>query len=76
MLAQDFQDLSGQVILKVVNIISRTEEQLCELLLHSTPAAADDDAAPPAGSELAGPQVPDKALAQDDVDDLLASLGF
>jgi chemotaxis protein CheZ len=75
MMAQDFQDLSGQVILKVVNIISRTEEQLCELLLHSTPAA-EGDAAPSTRSELAGPQLPNKALAQDDVDDLLASLGF
>jgi len=28
------------------------------------------------GHVLAGPQVPDKALKQDDVDDLLASLGF
>ena len=27
-------------------------------------------------AELAGPQVPDKALKQGDVDDLLASLGF
>jgi chemotaxis protein CheZ len=76
MMAQDFQDLSGQVILKVVNIISRTEEQLCELLLHSAPATSDVEAAPEHGSELAGPQVPDKALAQDDVDDLLASMGF
>jgi chemotaxis protein CheZ len=74
LLAQDFQDLSGQVIQKVVNIISRTEEQLCELLLHSAAPAAD--AAPPSGQALAGPQVPDKAMAQADVDDLLASMGF
>ncbi len=72
MMAQDFQDLSGQVIGKVIDIISRTEQQLVELLVHSAPheIQAEDSA------ELAGPQVPDKALQQDDVDDLLASLGF
>ncbi|MEO8297865.1 MAG: protein phosphatase CheZ [Burkholderiales bacterium] len=71
MLTQDFQDLSGQVINKVIQIISRTEEQLVELLLHSAPGVPAK-----ASTELAGPQVPDKALKQDDVDDLLASMGF
>lgn len=70
MMSQDFQDLSGQVINKVINIITRTEQQLVELLVNTVEA-------PPKSSEaLQGPQVPDKALKQDDVDDLLASLGF
>ena len=71
MITQDFQDLSGQVINKVINIISRTEQQLLELLVHTAPGSG-----PKVSDELAGPQVPDKALQQDDVDDLLASLGF
>jgi chemotaxis protein CheZ len=71
MMAQDFQDLSGQVIHKVIAIISRTEEQLVELLMHDAPAVAVA-----ASPQLIGPQVPDKAMAQDDVDDLLASMGF
>lgn len=70
MMAQDFQDLSGQVINKVIGIITRTEQQLVELLVNTVEAPQKDSA------ELAGPQVPDKALKQDDVDDLLASLGF
>lgn len=70
MMTQDFQDLSGQVINKVISIISRTEEQLLELLVQTA------EMQPKASTELAGPQVPDKALKQDDVDDLLASLGF
>lgn len=70
MMAQDFQDLSGQVINKVIHIITRTEQQLVELLVNTV------DAPKPDTQELAGPQVPDKALQQDDVDDLLASLGF
>ncbi|MFM2066220.1 MAG: hypothetical protein RLZZ584_1129 [Pseudomonadota bacterium] len=72
MMAQDFQDLSGQVIHKVIAIISRTEEQLVELLMRDAPGVESADRAP----MLAGPQVPEKAMAQDDVDDLLASMGF
>jgi chemotaxis protein CheZ len=71
MLAQDFQDLSGQVIGKIINIITRTEQQLLDLLVHSGPQEATPEA-----EALEGPQVPDKAMKQDDVDDLLASLGF
>ena len=73
MMTQDFQDLSGQVIKKVIDIISLTERQLLSLLMNSAP---EHLAACRANSELAGPQVPDKALKQNDVDDLLASLGF
>jgi chemotaxis protein CheZ len=73
MMTQGFQDLSGQVIKKVLDIITRTESQLLDLLV---------DTAPPIPGlrteniDLQGPQVPDKALKQDDVDDLLASMGF
>jgi len=71
MLAQDFQDLSGQVIGKIIDIITRTERQLLDLLVHSGPNE------PPAEeAALEGPQIPEKAMKQDDVDDLLASLGF
>ncbi|RZS57167.1 protein phosphatase CheZ [Sphaerotilus mobilis] len=72
MLTQDFQDLSGQVIGKVIEIISRTERQLVDLLVQG--AQAQEGHA--SSAELAGPQVPDKAMQQDDVDDLLAAMGF
>jgi chemotaxis protein CheZ len=82
MMAQDFQDLSGQVIKKVIDIITRTELQLVELLVESAPASAKTDVI--ASTEpvtvdthvLEGPQTAEQALKQDDVDDLLASLGF
>jgi chemotaxis protein CheZ len=75
MMTQDFQDLSGQVIKKVIDIISRTESQLLQLLTQTAPEHIAAAAA--ASSEhLQGPQTPDKALKQDDVDDLLASMGF
>ncbi|MCF8208487.1 MAG: protein phosphatase CheZ [Rhodoferax sp.] len=81
MMAQDFQDLSGQVIKKVIDIITRTEMQLVQLLLDSAPMPEGGDAKPAAEftgetHQLEGPQTADKALKQDDVDDLLASLGF
>jgi len=90
MMAQDFQDLSGQVIKKVVDIINRTEMQLVQLLLDSSPDAQASTLAsdtierlPPTNEgatvdthTLDGPQIAEKALTQNDVDDLLASLGF
>ncbi len=83
MMAQDFQDLSGQVIKKVIDIISRTEMQLVQLLIDSSPeavvstkAAATEGTVSVDDHVLEGPQTADNALKQDDVDDLLASLGF
>jgi chemotaxis protein CheZ len=78
MLTQDFQDLSGQVIKKVIRIISDTETHLLSLLIDSDPNSGrlTSARAEPTPAALEGPQVPDKALAQGDVDDLLASMGF
>jgi len=82
MMAQDFQDLSGQVIKKVIDIINRTELQLVNLLIDSAPQEAAPENKPqplPATVDthkLDGPQTLENALKQDDVDDLLASLGF
>lgn len=73
MMTQDFQDLSGQVIKKVIAIISHTEQQLLNLLMHSAP---EHLAVERPKTNLAGPQVPEKAMKQDDVDSMLASLGF
>ena len=70
LMSQDFQDLSGQVIQKVLGLLQHAEDQLAGL------AAQADEDAPRKSAELAGPQVPDKALQQTEVDDLLASLGF
>lgn len=75
MMSQDFQDLSGQVIKRVIDIITRTENQLLQLLSQSAPEHLAAAAAA-ANEQLQGPQTPEKALKQDDVDDLLASLGF
>ncbi|MBC7730250.1 MAG: protein phosphatase CheZ [Microbacteriaceae bacterium] len=68
MLAQDFQDLSGQMIKKVVAIISHTEQQLHRLLAQTGSRLVGG----PLRARLAEPQVPDQA----DVDALLAAVGF
>ena len=72
LMSQDFQDLSGQVINKVLNLLTSVEQPLEHVLKHAGTQAQDHTQV----GELAGVQTPDKALKQDDVDDLLASLGF
>jgi chemotaxis protein CheZ len=79
MMAQDFHDLTGQVIARVVNLTSTIEKQLVELLIQTAPSAPP--AAPKAPEGLAGPVVDPSARTdvvtdQSQVDDLLASLGF
>ena len=81
MMAQDFQDITGQLIKKVVKITQTVESELAQLLRDSAPADLKEKLAkkeaPAAPAPLMqGPSVPDTALNQDNVDDLLADLGF
>ena len=84
MMAQDFHDLTGQVIAKVVNLAATIEEQLLQLLIQTAPADAVVKTTPshePYVPALDGPVVdgvgnPDVVTDQSQVDDLLASLGF
>jgi len=78
MMAQDFQDLTGQVIKKITDLTQNLEHQLVHILLISKPA---DQAK--AGDEalLNGPVVKKEGRSdivnnQGEVDDLLSSLGF
>lgn len=79
MMAQDFQDITGQLIKKVVTITKTVENELAQLLRDNAPPEtraklAEKEAAPV--TLMQGPSVPDVALDQDNVDDLLADLGF
>jgi chemotaxis protein CheZ len=82
MMAQDFHDLTGQVIAKVVGLAANIEEQLVQLLIQTAPA--ESVVKPEVGEykpALSGPVVngqgnPDVVTDQSQVDDLLASLGF
>lgn len=92
LLAQDFQDLTGQVINRVTKLVSEVETRLVDLVamagevdritgnthseVHQTETPQEDDKKIIAE----GPQI-DTSLdgvveGQDDVDDLLSSLGF
>lgn len=78
MIAQDFHDLTGQVVSKVVALASELEESLVRLLVQVAPPAPSQEAA---AAPLSGPVVDRKRAAdvvsnQGEVDDLLANLGF
>jgi len=78
-LAQDFHDLTGQVLNKVVALAQSLEEQLLHLLLEATPPEQRARLVEQPG--LDGPVVDatgrdDVVTSQAQVDDLLESLGF
>lgn len=80
MMAQDFHDLTGQVISRVVKLAASIEEQLLQLLVDVAPEPVANRM-PVDPMDLSGPVVNpegrnDVAASQQDVDDLLASLGF
>jgi chemotaxis protein CheZ len=79
LLAQDFQDITGQVIRKVIGLVQDVENSLVGLIRATGVQAAPKKQV--AGVEAEGPQInqdknPDVLNDQDDVDDLLSSLGF
>ena len=78
MMAQDFQDLTGQVIKKVVDMAQTLESQLLQVLLEITPNEKRTDAHT---GLMNGPVInsegrDDVVTSQEQVDDLLESLGF
>jgi len=78
MMAQDFQDLTGQVIKKVVDLVENLETQLLHVLFEAMPP--DMNVEPPAGL-LNGPVITadghtEVVSSQTQVDALLESLGF
>ena len=86
LMAQDYQDITGQIIRRVMELVKEVEDGLVSLISISAPrqepteeeSAADKQRR---AMELEGPQVPgqesDTAVSgQDEVDDLLSSLGF
>lgn len=87
LMAQGFQDLTGQILRRVIELVREVEDSLIGLLTafgHVTVATEAKPAAvrkPKAGHEAEGPIIDaasrnDVVQGQDDVDDLLSSLGF
>jgi chemotaxis protein CheZ len=78
MMAQDFHDLTGQVVAKVVRLAGELEDSLLKLLMQVIP---EDQVHKVEETFLNGPAInpegrSDVVANQEQVDDLLASLGF
>ncbi|MGL5429468.1 MAG: protein phosphatase CheZ [Vibrio sp.] len=83
LMAQDFQDLTGQIIKRVINLVNEVENRLVEILLVFGVNQKEEIADKPtvASTEVEGPIINpheriDAVSSQDEVDDLLSSLGF
>lgn len=76
MLAQDFHDLTGQTVRKVVEIASGLESSLLQLLLTESPQDAGGKFGPLSGPVAEPAGRADVVSGQAQVDDLLESLGF
>lgn len=79
MMAQDFQDLTGQVIKRMMELIESIERELVQVLVENMPEV--QPVKKMAADELKnGPQINQAqngtVASQDQVDDLLESLGF
>lgn len=80
MMAQDFHDLTGQVIKKIVDLAKSLETELVRLLVEISPQGSST-AQPQFEGDLNGPVInaenrTDVVTNQQQVDDLLESLGF
>lgn len=87
LLAQDYQDLTGQVIKRVIKLVQEVEDSLVRLVKMASQVDAITgtkhqvearvvDAAIPEGPIINPEKRADAVASQDDVDDLLSSLGF
>lgn len=80
MMAQEFQDLTGQVIRRTMELVADVEAKLLELVMMVPNAAAKAEGN--GTTVMAAPEGPaviardDVVSSQDEVDDLLTSLGF
>jgi len=76
MMAQDFQDLTGQVIKKIIEVTQNMERQLVSLLIENAPPSVKIDSGLLNGPVINAQGRSDVVTSQKQVDDLLDSLGF
>ena len=80
LMAQDFQDLTGQVIRRVIELVEEVEESLVKLIRASgvkQPAPEKrEEAVVAIGPQVLQSEQAQRVAGQDDVDDLLSSMGF
>lgn len=80
-MAQDFQDLTGQVITRMLGVINSIETELIQVLITYLPEETREAKRKEIDTLVNGPQVKPEGKSevvssQDQVDDLLSSLGF
>ncbi len=76
MMAQDFQDLTGQVIKKIIEVTQQMEQELVALLVENAPSNFKIDAGLLNGPVVKAQGRSDVVTSQAQVDELLESLGF
>ncbi|MGH8550352.1 MAG: protein phosphatase CheZ [Methylococcales bacterium] len=82
LMAQGFQDLTGQIIRRVINLVQDVEHSMVEMIrISGGRLSAAKERAAGSPSKLEGPAVPGTIdehtiTSQDGVDDLLSRLGF
>lgn len=96
LVAQSYQDVTGQLIRRVISLLTQVEGSLVQLMdmaakverISGLEAGGENVAAAPQdeaqtedpikaeGPQIAGKNSPDVVQSQDDVDELLSSLGF
>ncbi|MEZ8102062.1 protein phosphatase CheZ [Vibrio bivalvicida] len=83
LMAQDFQDLTGQIIRRVITLVDEVEGRLVEILtafgssqLEESTNNKNKASTDPEGPILNPQERDDAVSSQDEVDDLLSSLGF
>lgn len=84
LMAQDFQDLTGQIIQRVIRLVDEMESSLVDLIRISgqglSQSRKEEEPAEEDKIKAVGPAVPGldqgTVTGQDEVDDLLSSLGF
>jgi chemotaxis protein CheZ len=76
MLAQDFHDLTGQTVRKVMDVAATLEESLLKLLLEASPPSTLQERGLLDGPVADATGRTDVVTDQAGVDDLLESLGF
>jgi chemotaxis protein CheZ len=80
LMAQGFQDITGQIIRQVITLVNDVEAKLVQLVrisgAHLPDVKVNKDKANLAGPAVPGVEQGEMLQGQDDVDDLLSSLGF
>jgi chemotaxis protein CheZ len=76
MMAQDFQDLTGQVIKKIIEVTRQMEQELVTLLVENAPSTVKFDSGLLNGPVINAQGRSDVVTSQAQVDELLESLGF